>query len=758
MTLTRRPWGGCSLTRMANQATPHPASPATGRDEGWWNWDACKYGIKFGLAGTLAFFIALYIRLDNPIWCVITTFVLMVAQYVGAVAEKALFRFIGTIIGGVIGYVLTGSLEQNPVIYLLLLGLIVGTCTAMIGQSRYPYAFMLAGLTTAVVAGNGFGNPDFSWKYMLWRIEEVSLGIAVTVVIQSTLWPRFARLEFIANVQKVFRDLHQCFCNSSRILLEGPNPSALARIRVFPERITALRTLLDFGSKESSAFRKRLPIYFDVTTGLSRIGNAIATLTHTLPEDSKYRPFLTTSLEALHRAIGLALEDLGHPATTTESRRQAREAIHAALGQFEAAVAALRKDVALQSVTAEEALEVGLHGLAMDSVQGQIEHIHELVDSLPIEPRYSRQEIQALLPPLPPPFWIKAGVKSAIATILAMIIADWLHPPGQSMFILGAWVFTALNAASPGGRGDMRAFHYVIYTTFSMATLCILLLFSTPMMASYAVTNVLLFTSMFLWGYLTYTVRGMTIPMQMALLCVVGVLGLNAQKPVQFQAIADLFFGIVLAMILSAVVQRLLWPSLPQFEIRNRVLEFIKLCQKILREGPASFALWERARMTLIPSEIAQRSANLAPSICPSGEKERLSAYIATLQFCGSHMLAVSGNLIKMLPAQFAEEAARQTSHIEGLWKIHLEAHTQSFLSANPAPADPTPLTAAMEEWTQWVTKYRLWMLDNDYPIIDAFRILGYCALYIETTREVLNADHQLAGLQLKLYMGDYSL
>ena len=743
---------------MANHATPRPAHPTPAPGESWVNWDACKYGLKFGLAGTLAFFIALYIRLDNPIWSVITTFVLMVAQYVGAVAEKALFRFIGTIVGGVTGYLLTGSLEQNPIIYLLLLGLIVGSCTAMIGQSRYPYAFMLAGLTTTDVAGNGFGNPDFSWKYMLWRIEEVSLGIIVTVFIQSILWPRFARTEFLANVQKVFRDLHQCFCNSSRILLEGPNPSALARIRVFPERITALRSLMDFGSKESSAFRKRLPIYFEVTTCLSRIGNAIATLTHTLPADSKYRPSLSGPLDELHHAIGSALEDLGHPTTTRESRAAARSAIHTALGRFEDAVEQLRKDVALKSVTVEEALEVGLHGLAMDSVRSQIEHIHDLVDNIPAEPRFSKKEIEALLPPLPPPFWIKAGAKSAIATILAMVIANWLNPPGQSMFILGAWVFTALNAASPGGRGDMKAFHYVIYSTVSMVVLCILLLFATPMMSSYAVMNILLFTSMFLWGYLTYKTRGMTIPMQLGLLSIVGVLGLNAQKPVQFQAIVDLFFGIVLALLLSAVIQRLIWPSLPQFEIRDRFWEFIRICQKILAEGPAALALWQRVRMTMIPSEISQRTMNLSPPIAPPGEKDRISAYMATLQFCGSHMLAVIGNLHSLLPPQFAGEANRLTTRIEELWKVHLDAHTESFRSTRPAPADPAPLRSALEAWTQWVTTYRMWMLDTDYPITAAFRILGYCALYIETSKEVLNADQQLAALRLDLYLGDYKL
>ncbi len=63
---------------------------------------------------------------------------------------------------------------------------------------------------------------------------------------------------------------------------------------------------------------------------------------------------------------------------------------------------------------------------------------------------------------------------------------------------------------------------------------------------------------MFLWGYLTYTIRGMTIPMQMGMLSIVGVLGLTAQQPASSSPSPGLFFGIVLAMLLSAVIQRLL--------------------------------------------------------------------------------------------------------------------------------------------------------------------------------------------------------
>ena len=101
---------------------------------------AVRHGIKFGLAGVLSAFIALFLRLPEPTWALITASVVMVAQFVGAVAEKSVLRLIGTAAGGVIGYLLTASLEEQPTLYLLLVGGVVGFGTAMFGYTKYPYA------------------------------------------------------------------------------------------------------------------------------------------------------------------------------------------------------------------------------------------------------------------------------------------------------------------------------------------------------------------------------------------------------------------------------------------------------------------------------------------------------------------------------------------------------------------------------------------------------------------------------------------
>ncbi len=172
-----------------------------------------------------------------------------------------------------------------------------------------------------------------------------------------------------------------------------------------------------------------------------------------------------------------------------------------------------------------------MHLLALDEIHAQIERTHELIDSLPAEGGFTYKEPEPFVSPVPAalldqkrnqipdsPWW------------LALILDNWLKVPGGGMFVLGVWVFTSLNATSPGGRGDWRAFHYVVYNIALLIAVSILLLAIRPMLSSYAVMNTIIFTWLFVWGYLSYSIRGVTIPMQVGMLTIVGILGLNGQE------------------------------------------------------------------------------------------------------------------------------------------------------------------------------------------------------------------------------------
>ena len=717
---------------------------------------AFRYGLKFGLAGVLAVFISLWARLDKPGWALFTVFVLMTAQYVGAIAEKSIFRLIGTVVGGVAGYLITGAFEQDPVIFLALIGLLVGACTALFGQSRYPYAFLLCGMTALVVASNGMANPDQSWTFMLSRIEEVVVGIAVTLVVQSVVWPRYARLEFFAHLRASFGDLRECLLKSPGVSGRTEGTSGARQAREFPGRISGLRTLLEFGSRESLHFRRRLETFFGLTVCLGRTACAIATLREVIPADSLYRQNAGQAFDDLHAALAAALEDLSGTASSCASRAAARATISAAFDQLEARFYEMRARDLIADIPVDQALIVGLHLSGLDDIRAQIEKAGELLDSMPEDPMQREFTPVPMVSPWPPPFWIRAGAKAGLAVIAAFVIDNWLHPPGGPMFILGTWVFTALNAASPGGQGDRRAFHLIPLNVSALAVVSLVLIAARPMLSSYAVMNTVLFVWLFVWGFLSFKTRGMTIPMQLGMLVLVGILGLNGQQPISFQAIVEFFFGLVLALVLSALFQRLLWPSLPQWEIRDRFVEAAGICRRMLARE--NLPLWVRTRIALIPGEVDVRLDHLGPPICPEGEPAKLKALILAISGLGGNLAITLDRLPPDVPPDAAEAGRKRIQHMEALFGARLAAIQTAFQNAEPLEAGDAGIREAVDDWRAWALETRKSLLHlNSHPLSLA-RVTGYAERYTLMGEDILSLGRQFAELHLSLYMGDYSL
>ena len=303
---------------------------------------AVRHGIKFGLAGVLSVFIALLLRLPEPTWALITAFVIMLAQFVGAVAEKSVLRLVGTVIGGVIGYLLTAGLEQQPILYLLLVGVVVGFGTAMFGYTKYPYAFLLCALTTMVVASNGMNDPTFSWRPALARIEEVSVGVISAVLVVSVVWPRYARKEFLEKMRLALGELRKGLAARSALFGESTESTDL-NDRSFATVIAGLQNLLHFGAMESQYFRARLPTFTEIISCLNRISSAVETLVQTLPQEATFRRHLRAELEAAHAATVDCLGVFADPAADSPRRASAISEMNARYAQWREKLQAIRQ-------------------------------------------------------------------------------------------------------------------------------------------------------------------------------------------------------------------------------------------------------------------------------------------------------------------------------------------------------------------------------------------------------------------------------
>jgi p-hydroxybenzoic acid efflux pump subunit AaeB len=720
---------------------------------------AVRHGIKFGLAGVLSVFIALLIKLPEPTWALTTAFVIMLAQYVGAVAEKSVMRIVGTVAGGVIGYLLTAGFEQQPVLYLALVGGVVGFGTAMFGYTKYPYAFLLCALTTMVVASNGMGDPAFSWRPALFRICEVCVGVIAAVLVTSLVWPRYARIEFLEKMRVALAELRKGLMARSALLFAAPAERASLDDRNFATAIAGLQSLLRFGALESQYFRARLPTYREIVSCLNRIAAAVDTQVQSLPKEAPFRLHLRAELEAAHAAISDCLGVFADARVDSARRASAISAMNASCAQWRKKLYALRQTDVPLSIPVEQVLQFAGHALSLDEVAEHLDRLNALLDSLPASPLQPSQEAVAP-PPAPPldPFWIRNGVKASIAVTLGLFVQNWLNPPGGSMIVLATWVFTILSRLYPGGQGDRRAFHCVIYSATGGILYVLAMLVLTPALSDYLILNMLLFVVLFLSGYLSQAIPGVTFGMQFALLGTVGTIGLNAQQPVTFQSIMGVYFGIVAGLILSALVQRLLWPVLPQWEIRDRILELLRICKMILQFPPDQRPLWVHQRLALIPGETLGWIAVMNKADCPPDEPPRLREYVKTLRRAAGHLLSSAGRLMPLLPAPQAEEGRKALRSLREIMSSELSSQADFFELRSASIPTRATLEVALGEMHLWVANLRLWILANNVPIEESIRLLGLADRFEMAGNELLAASRQAAALRLRLYLGDYIL
>lgn len=731
-------------------AKADPVLKPTSANGSFWSWlvalprdGSFRFSLKFGIAGIIAVFVALFNKSHEPTWALFTVFVLMVAQYIGAVEEKSILRIVGTVIGGLAGYLLTASLEQDPLIFFSLLGLLVAFATAMFGQQRYPYAFLLCAMTAVVVCSNGIPNPEDSWLFMIWRIQEVVIGILSVLLVQSLLWPRYAADEFLSGLREVFHDLRDYL---SSIQSDTPGSGIPC-----DERLNQLRQLLRFGARESRFFRARMETYVELLASARRIYNAIRPMGELRWKNPFLLEYAGQRITELHQAIESQLALLASPAAPAESRQKGLDAIRDAVEALKQAVLDMRRDPRSKDVAVEDILGLSLESLSLEEIHQELVHCRDLLQGLPLKKKKTKAplKLSLLIPGVPPAFWIKNGIRSAISLIVALVLMNWVHPPGGGTMVLCAWLFCCLLPMSPEGRGDLRAWHVAVAAICCMFLFCLGLVLFAPLFSSYAVMNILIFTWLFLYGQVAYKTPGVTTLMNISMMCLVGVLGLNAQEPVSFQSIANVFFGISTGTLIAALFQRTLWPLLPQREMRERFLELLHIQRTALASGGPSPE--DSLRLRLLPGEIHLRLANMVRPVYPEAE-------IPNLRVLLDHLDRFSANRIWESDPCEAGSGRALTQKIRDCLCGILEKIETAFSSGDPCSVDVAPLRALIAEFDAWIIAVRLESMSSNADPLATMQLLGRAARYQNAATHLMAAAETAARLTPSLYSKDNAL
>ena len=190
--------------------------------------EAALFSVKSFAAAVLAYYVALRIGFAQPVWAV-TTVYLVSQPLSGAVLSKALFRLLGTFLGGVAAVILLPAFVNEPLVLSLALALWLGLCVYIAQLDRTPrsYVFLLAGYTASIIGFPSVFAPGNIFNTAVLRVQEIGIGIVSASLIHSAIFPRSVTSRLQQQIGAIVASAEQ----SSRRSLAGSRDAALDRER-----------------------------------------------------------------------------------------------------------------------------------------------------------------------------------------------------------------------------------------------------------------------------------------------------------------------------------------------------------------------------------------------------------------------------------------------------------------------------------------------------------------------------------------------
>lgn len=156
----------------------------------WLSRNALLFAVKTCVAAFLALYIALKLNLDKPAWAMVSVYVIS-QLYSASTLSKALFRFLGTVLGGIFIFLIYPVTVTHPMLFSLCISSWVACCLWLSLHDRTPksYVFMLAGYSAAIMGFADVTTPLSITYTVISRIEEITVAIICSSLVHMLVFP-----------------------------------------------------------------------------------------------------------------------------------------------------------------------------------------------------------------------------------------------------------------------------------------------------------------------------------------------------------------------------------------------------------------------------------------------------------------------------------------------------------------------------------------------------------------------------------------
>ena len=148
----------------------------------WARWPVLVLSVRTAVAAVVSLLVARLFRLPATYWAPITTLVIAQSS-LGAAFAVSSQRFIGTVLGAVVGAAAAGYFVPHVLVFgigVFILGLLCALTRSG------PAAYRFGSVTLAIVVLIPGSDP--AWLVAFHRFAEVSIGIVVALLL-AVVWP-----------------------------------------------------------------------------------------------------------------------------------------------------------------------------------------------------------------------------------------------------------------------------------------------------------------------------------------------------------------------------------------------------------------------------------------------------------------------------------------------------------------------------------------------------------------------------------------
>jgi uncharacterized membrane protein YccC len=719
-----------------------------------------RSGIKFGLAALLALYVAEVLRLQHPNWSILTVLSMMSVPYVGSITILAITQVTGTIAGALVGIWLVGDYASTPVIFLTLFFFVLAFSAYKFGQAQaspISLGYYLVGFTTIAVTTYGLADPGQVWQAGISRVLEILDGALSSLLVTTLLWPRSGREEFEEAGRGALNAISNLFSVHIKVYLHRQKaPTDVEQMhRAFGERLTVLRNLLQVGSRESAVFQTWLSDHSAFLASVTHLYYLVLDLSRNELETPILRS-LESELESVADAIPKEFDILTRSHRANE--KLGSSGLPEAFAAFEKKVSELREKDGFSSTQFQNGFPFSRGFVVLRLLRDELNKIRALAHSLPAfgQPAPEPKLTSGLLPTIDWD-WVKIGVKSSSAAVIAIVLLMWINPPGASVIPLVAWLLTILRRPflRAGGMGDLRGFQNSVLAALGLAACVVLLILVTPLLADYPTMNVALFLMMFVVGFTTARSAGISFWTQIGMLTIYTIIGLNPEQPVPTPTIIDTFVGFITGMTIATVVGRVFWPVLPQMVMRDNLLAIFGNITALIKRGPHHEKI--QKQLAILPVEALQASRQIRVAGCTPQEKARLGALIGALQTLSTRILVLVSRR-HTLPGIAQAVLRPRFERLELEFKQVLDAFAECLRQGDCRHVLPS-LNGAFSETEEAAEHVRTSEMLKRYCLEASFvRVLEVVDHYRATAEALEECNRLIGALKIHRYWGHCGL